>query len=201
MWKFHVFLFYNNKFSLLSLLSLTCLKRYAVLFFACFFLTFLGIFQHKLFPSRQQRSAWPYKFFRCNFRLEVDNDTISDVAVDNVGMDVNVKLGDSKSNGFRYIRGADFVSNEQTNRTKPIPVAEMPFALSRLQSEVRFSLYTHSLKRPHIGNRGWAFRILSSWQRDGRNAAPLAQNARQLNNSQTMTVRAKVCFNQRLFNH
>ena len=31
---------------------------------------------------------------------------------DNVGMDVPVKFGDSRSNGFR---GADFVSNERTS--------------------------------------------------------------------------------------
>ena len=30
-------------------------------------------------------------------------------------MDVHVKLGDSKSNGFRNIRGAVFVLNERTN--------------------------------------------------------------------------------------
>ena len=28
-------------------------------------------------------------------------------------MDVCIKFGDSRSNGFRNIRGADFVSNEQ----------------------------------------------------------------------------------------
>ena len=44
-------------------------------------------------------------------------DVISGVAVDNVGMDVPLKFGDSWSNGFRAIRGADFVSNEQTWRS------------------------------------------------------------------------------------
>ena len=58
--------------------------------------------------------------FRYNFRPE--DDVISSVDVDNVGMDVCVKFGDSKSNGFRDIRGADFVSNERTNMTKPIPI-------------------------------------------------------------------------------
>ena len=37
---------------------------------------------------------------------------MSDVAVYNVGVDACVKLGDSRSNGFRDIRGADFTSNE-----------------------------------------------------------------------------------------
>ena len=40
---------------------------------------------------------------------------MSDAAVDNVGMDGPVKFGDSVSNGFRDIRRADFVSNEQAN--------------------------------------------------------------------------------------
>ena len=30
-------------------------------------------------------------------------------------MDVHVKFGDSRSNGFQDSRGADFVSNERTN--------------------------------------------------------------------------------------
>ena len=52
-------------------------------------------------------------FFPYNFRSEIDNDVIPDVAVENVGVDICVKLGDSRSNGFQNIRGADFVSNEQ----------------------------------------------------------------------------------------
>ena len=36
------------------------------------------------------------------------------VAVDNVGVDVEIKFGDSRSNSYRDIRGADFVSNERT---------------------------------------------------------------------------------------
>ena len=46
------------------------------------------------------------------------------MAVDNVGMDVPIKFGDSSSNGFRGfrdIRRADFVSNERT-LAKPIPI-------------------------------------------------------------------------------
>ena len=42
----------------------------------------------------------------------MDNDVMSGVAVDYVGVDVRVKYGDSGSNGSRDIRGADFVSNE-----------------------------------------------------------------------------------------
>ena len=45
-------------------------------------------------------------------RLEVDSDVISGIAVDNVSMDVPIKFGNSRSNGFTDIRGADFVSNE-----------------------------------------------------------------------------------------
>ena len=50
------------------------------------------------------------------YRPEVDNDIISGVAVDNAGRDVPIKLGDSRSNIFRDIRGGgDFVSNKRTN--------------------------------------------------------------------------------------
>jgi hypothetical protein len=55
-------------------------------------------------------------------RPEIDNDVMSGVAVDNVGVDVHIKFGDSRSNRFRDIRGADFVSNERTDeRTKTSP--------------------------------------------------------------------------------
>ena len=49
-----------------------------------------------------------------NFRPEVDNDVISGMAEDKVCMDVPIKFCDSRANGFRDIRGADFASNEQT---------------------------------------------------------------------------------------
>ena len=62
--------------------------------------------------------------FRYNFRSEVDNDVLSGVAVDNVGMDVRLKLGDSRSNGFRDIGGTDLVSNERTRRSLPQRGAE-----------------------------------------------------------------------------
>ena len=60
--------------------------------------------------------------FPYNFRPEVDNDVISGTAIDNVGADIRVKFGDSRSNGFRDIRGANFVSNERT-LAKAIPIA------------------------------------------------------------------------------
>ena len=41
--------------------------------------------------------------FRYHFRPETDNDVISGVSVDNVGMDVQAIFGDSRSNGFRDI--------------------------------------------------------------------------------------------------
>ena len=43
----------------------------------------------------------------------MDTDVISGVVIDNVGVDVPVKFVDSRSNGFRDIRGAHFVSNER----------------------------------------------------------------------------------------
>ena len=48
-----------------------------------------------------------------------------------------MKFGDSESNGFRDIRGADVVSNERTNMTKSIPIARKAFKIgvSRLVIE------------------------------------------------------------------
>ena len=47
---------------------------------------------------------------------EAASDFISEVAfLDYVGVDVRVKLGDSRSNASRDIQEADFMSNEQTN--------------------------------------------------------------------------------------
>ena len=62
-------------------------------------------------PSEAVKSTvFPY-----NFRPEVDNDSVSDVAVDNVSKEVPIKFGDSRSNGFWDIREADSLSNERTN--------------------------------------------------------------------------------------
>ena len=52
------------------------------------------------------------QFFHNNFRLEVVTDVLSGVAVDHVGVDILVKIGDSRSNGSRYIRKTAFVSNK-----------------------------------------------------------------------------------------
>ena len=61
-------------------------------------------------------------FFPYDFQPEVDNDVISGMAVDNHGMDVPIKCGDSRSNDLRDMRGADVVSNERT-LAKSIPIA------------------------------------------------------------------------------
>ena len=42
---------------------------------------------------------------------------MSGTAVIYVGMDVREKFGDSRSNSFQDIRGADFMWNEQTYRS------------------------------------------------------------------------------------
>ena len=55
-----------------------------------------------------------FDIFRYKFRPEVVNDVISDVAIDYVSRDVQVKLGDSRSNYSRVIRVVVFVSNERT---------------------------------------------------------------------------------------
>ena len=56
-----------------------------------------------------------------NFRTEVDIDVISGMDVENVGMDVCLKFDDSRSNGLRDTRGADFFSNERTWRSLSYP--------------------------------------------------------------------------------
>ena len=61
------------------------------------------------------------------------------MAVDNVGMDVPIKFGDSRSNDFRDIRGADFVSNERTNIGEPYPNNAKPKAF-RLKSHASVDL-------------------------------------------------------------
>ena len=52
-------------------------------------------------------------------------------------MDVYVKFGDSRSNGFRDIRGADFMSNEQDetylDHRSVIPVARNAFQAFHLK--------------------------------------------------------------------
>ena len=50
--------------------------------------------------------------FPYNFLLEVVNYVISGTAADNVGLGVPITFGDSRSNGFRDIRGAEYVSKE-----------------------------------------------------------------------------------------
>ena len=46
---------------------------------------------------------------------------MSVTTVENVGMDVPTQFGDSRTNGCRDIRGADFVSNEGTNNGEAYP--------------------------------------------------------------------------------
>ena len=66
------------------------------------------------FHQKPSEAIFSTVCFYYNFRPEVDHDVISYVAVDNVSMDVRVKCGDSSLNGFRDIRGVDFMSNERT---------------------------------------------------------------------------------------
>ena len=53
-----------------------------------------GLNRSREIPPKAVRGG----IFDCyNFRPEVDNDVISGIAVDNVGMDVSIKFGDSWS--------------------------------------------------------------------------------------------------------
>ena len=72
-------------------------------------------------------------------RLEVDNDVISGVAVDNVGMGIRIKFGAFRSNGFRDIRGADFVSNDRTNIAKGYSNSAKRDGVSPKNTEFPFS--------------------------------------------------------------
>ena len=64
-----------------------------------------------------------------NFQPEVDNDVISSMALDNASMDVLIKFGESRSNGFWDIRGADFVSKEHGKAYANSTKHQMSFAL------------------------------------------------------------------------
>ena len=57
--------------------------------------------------------------FCYNFRMEVDNDVISSAAVDNIGMDVRVKLSQTVFDIFEDLISCQ--TSERTNRTKSIP--------------------------------------------------------------------------------
>ena len=67
-------------------------------------------------------------------RPEVDNDVISGRTVDNVGVDVPVKFGYSRLNGFRDIGGDGFVLNERT-LPKPIPIVRNAIAFRLTNSK------------------------------------------------------------------
>ena len=53
--------------------------------------------------------------FPYNFRPDVGIDVISGTTIVNIGVKFTIKFGESRSSGFRDIRGAVFVSNERTN--------------------------------------------------------------------------------------
>ena len=40
------------------------------------------------------------------------------MAIDDVGVNIDVKFGDSRSNGSRDIRGANFASNEEQTKER-----------------------------------------------------------------------------------
>ena len=75
---------------------------------------------HKLFSRNSTQSCrrqYFHHLFRSNFRPEVDNDVISGAAADYVLFYVRVKFADSRSSGVRDIRGADFMSNNEHDRS------------------------------------------------------------------------------------
>ena len=85
------------------------------------------------------------------------------MAVDNVGMDVPIKFGDSRSNGFQDIRGADFVSNERT-LAKPIPTSD------RVSPKPNMTQNEHAdaiCCRPEVADGGISDRNVNTWHIKG----------------------------------
>ena len=68
----------------------------------------------KEIPPKLSEAVFSAVFLCYNFPPEHDNDIISGVAIQYVGVDVYIKFGDYRSNGFRNIRAATFVSHEHT---------------------------------------------------------------------------------------
>ena len=61
---------------------------------------------------------------RDNFRFEVARVTISSVSVEDVGVDVHVKFGDSTFNHFRDIQTTHFMMDER-QRMDPVVIDRM----------------------------------------------------------------------------
>ena len=72
---------------------------------------------------------------------------VSGVAADKVGMDIPVKFGDSKSNGSRDIRGADFESNERTNMTEAYHIRQKALRAFRIIILIKKDTYKTALTR------------------------------------------------------
>ena len=85
-------------------------------------LSFQNTFSESVEPlsrNRDPKMTQNLHVFAICRRPEIDYDIVSGEAVDNVGVDVPITFGDSRSHRFRDIRGTDFVTNERTNeRTK-----------------------------------------------------------------------------------
>ena len=107
----HLVAFRNRPEGASDVISGRCVRQ--IVLEKCIKFSRPGLNRSQEIPSEAIRSGI-FDIFRYNFRPEVDNDVVSGVAIDNVGMDFLVQFGGSRSNGSRDIRGADFVSNEQT---------------------------------------------------------------------------------------
>ena len=78
---------------------------------------------HHVGPLSRNRDPNITKFLHVRAiccRPETYNDVISSLAVDNFGVDVPIKFVDSRSNGFRDIRGADFVSKKKRTNERTL---------------------------------------------------------------------------------
>ena len=91
------------------------------------------------------------------------------MAVDNVGMNVPIKFGDSCSNGFRNIRGADFVANERI-LAKFIPIVRNAFRLKMYHIQLSTSVVnTHNQHQLFTGTVQFIKKYLAHADLQGRN--------------------------------
>ena len=72
-------------------------------------------------------SVFPY-----NLRPEVDNDVISSMAIGNVGVDVSIKFGDSRSNGPMARSATAFRLKITLNKKSPQIVGISPPMCSQI---------------------------------------------------------------------
>ena len=152
-------------------------------------------------------------------RPEVDNDVISGVAIYNVGMDVPMNFRDSRSNGFRDIRGADSVSNDRTNERTNIaeahPNSAKLFGISPKHCSItgtetqegtkqsrHVTMKTETLKvfsfayilsRTYRLSKAWSVHLLDAWRCFNHKKCQLLDVSSRLLDSRQLLTYGHVC--------